>query len=235
MSYQQPRSGEQSPIAIEEIGNGGSLETTVNHPAFGQISVSRRHAGGRGVNLYDSDFGHSDFVTIEIKRSQLRRGLSQDWHYPYEELIHLDMSESQWATFVSSFNSGSGVPCTLTWLPEEGRIPGIPSFDRPEVFKKEMNATMAKAVSEIDSLVASIKESGLSQKKQGELLSKAAIARQELTSNMGFVERQFSEHVENTVERGKQEIHGYINSAISRAGIEAINNQNPLQLLVGKE
>lgn len=231
MSYQSPREGEQAPIVTQEEWGGGS-RTVVNHPAFGQISVSRRSAGGNGVNLYDSDFGHNSFVTIEVKKSQLHRDLSRDWHFPREELIHLDLSESQWASFVSSFNSGSGVPCTLTWLPEEGRIPGIPSFNRSEVFKKEMKETMSDAVKEIDDLISSIKESGLSKKKQDEILRKAAKARQELTSNMSFVNLQFEEHVEKTVERGMQEIHGYLNAAVSRAGLKALsssdNYQSPL-------
>lgn len=230
MSYQAPRDWEQSPEITERIGNGGSVETNVNHPAFGQISVSRRSAGGRGVNLYDSDFGHNSFVTIEIKRSQLNRDLSHDWHYNREELIHLDMSESQWATFVSSFNSGSGVPCTLTWLPGEGRIPGIPSFDRSEVFKKEMRKANQDAVDGIKRLIAAVSETGLSKKKQEELLEGANRALRALTSSVPFVNDQFEEHVENTVERGMQEIHGYMNAAITRAGLAALNGNEVLQL-----
>lgn len=230
MSYQKPRSGEQAPVISEEISNGGSVQTKVNHPAFGQISVSRRNCSGGGMNLYDSDFGHNSYVSIAIKRSELYRDLSRDWHFPKEELIHIDMSESQWATFVSSFNSGSGTPCTLTWLPNEGKIPGIPSFDRSEVFKKEMKQANQEAVDGLKSLISSIKDSGLSKKKQEELLSDANKTLRALTSSIPFVNDQFEEHVENTVERGMQEIHGYINAAVNRAGIKAINGSDFLKL-----
>lgn len=224
MSYNQPRKGEQLPTVTERIGNGGSKETTVNHPAFGQISVSRRQCGGSGVNLYDSDFGHNSFVTIEVKHSELHRDLSRDWHFPREEIVQLNLSESQWATLVSSFNSGSGVPCTLTWKAGEGYLPGIPSFDRKEVFKQEMSDASQEAIEGIKKLIAAVGETGLSKKKQEELLSGANKALRALTSSMPFVHDQFNEHVENTVERGMQEIHGYLNAAITRAGINAINN-----------
>lgn len=231
MSYQTPREWEQSPEITEATSRGGSVETTIKHPAFGQISVSRRSAGGAGVNLYDSDFGHNSFVTVEIKRSELRRDLSRDWQYPREELIHIDMSESQWATFVSSFNSGSGVPCTLTWLPGEGRIPGIPSFNRSEVFKKEMRKTTEEAIDGVKRLLAAVADTGLSQKKQKELSEGAERALRALTSSMPFVNSQFEEHVEEIVEKGYQEVHGYMNAAITRVGISAINNGFiPLQI-----
>lgn len=230
MAYQAPRNGEVSPTIIENDGRSGINETTVQHPAFGQISVSRISASGRGVTLYDSDFGHNSFVRIEVKRSILHRGLSRDWHHPREEIVHLNMSESQWATFVSSFNHGGGVPCTLSWEKGVGSIPEIPPFDRQEVFKKEMREANNEAIDSLKKLIEDIKESGLSKKKQEELIGNANRSLRALTSSMPFVQEQFDEHVETTVERGKQEIHGYMNAAIQRAGITALNGTAPLAI-----
>lgn len=226
MSYKAPRKGEQTPEVSEQSGPGGSKETSVKHPAFGQISVSRRQAGGNGINLYDSDFGHNNFVTIEVKRSELHRDLSRDWHFPREELIQINMSESQWATFVSSFGMGSGVPCTLTWLPGEGYVPGIPTFERKEVFKREMEEASQEAIDGIKKLIAAVGETGLSKKKQEELVSGANRALRALTSSMPFVHDQFNEHVEVTVERGMQEIHGYLNAAVTRAGLKTLTGDS---------
>jgi hypothetical protein len=237
MAYKAPRAGEVSPVVTEAPSYGGTIETTVNHPAFGQISVSRISAGGAGVNLYDSDFGHNNFVRIEVKHSTMHRDLSRDWHHDREHIVHLDLSESQWATFVSSFNQGSGVPCTLNWIVGEGSIPGIPTFDRTEVFKKEMRETTNDAVDSIKELIAAVADTGLSKKKQDELLAGANRALRALTSSIPFVQDQFDEHVETTVERGMQEIHGYMNAAINRAGIAALQggvqngeNRDPILL-----
>src|SRR5215217_5087706 len=123
MSYQQPRNGEEMPVVTEGKSFGSGLETTVKHPAFAQVSVSRRQHGGGGANLYDSDFGHNSYVVVEVKHSELRRDLSRDWHFPKEEIVQFAFSESQWATFVSSFNSGSGTPATLLWEAGKGYVP----------------------------------------------------------------------------------------------------------------
>lgn len=232
MAYKAPRQGEVSPVVTQE-GRFGMDETRVNHPAFGQISVSRISAGGAGVNLYDSDFGHNSFVRIEIKHSELHRSLSRDWHHARGEIVHLDMSESQWATFVSSFNQGSGVPCTLGWIVGEGQIPGIPAFDRTEVFKKEMRETTEEAVKGIKDLIDLVGESGLSKKKQEEILRSAQKALRTLTSSIPFVQDQFDEHVEMTVERGMQEIHGYMNGVLQRAGLTALQNNSEKPLAIG--
>jgi hypothetical protein len=58
------------------------------------------------------------------------------------------------------------------------------------------------------------------------------MAKQEIQSNMPFVEKQFAEHVENTVESAKQEIHGYMVGQLQRAGLTALagNGNLPLQL-----
>lgn len=230
MAYQAPRAGEVSPVVTDNEKNGNISESTVSHPAFGQVSVSRLSAGGKGVNLYDSDFGHNSFVRIELKHSELNRGLSRDWHFPRESIAHFDMSESQWATFVSSFNMGSGVPCTLVWTESAGKVPGIPAFDRAAIFKKEMRDTTQSAIDSVNKLIADIGESGLSKKKQEELASSAKRALQALTSSMPFVHDQFDEHVEVTVERGMQEVHGYLTAAIGRAGLTALGGASPLAI-----
>lgn len=231
MGYQKPRTNEEMPKVTEEIGHGGSVETTVKHPAFAQVSVSRRSQGGNGANLYDSDFGHNSYVVVEVKRSELHRDLSRDWHFDREHIVQFAFSESQWATFVSSFNNGSGTPATLLWESGKGYVPGIPTFDRADIFKKEAKTATQEAVDGINKLIESVKDSGLSKKKQDDLLSGAYKAIKSLTDVLPFIHDQFNEHVEETVEKGYQEIHGYMNAVISRAGIAAINNGfTPLEI-----
>lgn len=229
MSYREPRNGEVSPVVTEKnsYASDTKKQTIVTHPAFGQVSVSRRSCGGAGVNLYDSDFGHNNFVTITLRESELHRDLAHDWHFSQGQIVEFSMSESQWATFVSSFNMGSGTPCTINFRESQGTIPGIPAFDRSEVFKKDMKETTNEAVEAMKRSIAAVKESGLSGKKQEALLKGLNKALQVLQSSIPFVQDQFDEHVEVTIERGMQEIHGYLNGAINRAGLAALNGQTP--------
>lgn len=222
MSYAKPMKGEQSPVIVEESGRGRHNEQRITHPAFGQISVTRGSVGGRGLNLYDSDFGHNEVISIEIKHSELNRGLSRDWHHPRGEIVHLTMSAAQWATFVSSFNVGGGVPCTLTWEKGVGGIPGIPAVDRAATYKHDMKSTTNEAVTQLKKLRKEVEESGLSKKKQDALLSTLHQAEMAVGSSIEFVRDQFDEHIENVIEKSKVEVENYLTSRIQRSGLAAL-------------
>lgn len=199
---------------------GNSVDDTVTtHPAFAQIGASR--VSGNAA-LYDSDFRHQHYMTISIRRSELHRGLNRDWHFGREEIIQVALTEAQWATFVSSPNMSSGVPCTLQHL--HGKtIPGLPNpSERIDQFKEEMEARLARTIRRIDDLIA-----GAKTKAQAEAMR---MLKQELLSNLPFIAKQFAEHMETTTEKAKQEIHGYMTSVLQRAGLEALTGSLPLQI-----
>ena len=58
----------EEPKATPVEGPGGTQETKLTHPAFGQVSASR--VNGR-TNLYGSDFSHNSYISLEIKRSEI--------------------------------------------------------------------------------------------------------------------------------------------------------------------
>lgn len=210
------------PATKDEKGSlGGTVST---HPAFAQIAVHR--VSGR-TNLYDSDFGHNAFVTISVRRSELHRSLSQDWHMADSELIEVAMSESQWATFVSSINVGSGVPCTLQALNGK-EVPGLPAPQRRvDQFSHEMRTKMRKAFAALDEAEKELKGLRASKAQRERVADAIQKARQEMGSNLPYMARQFSEHMEGTVERAKQEVHGYMAGALQRAGVAALRDGAP--------
>lgn len=220
----------EQEIEVEETDRG----TVLTHPAFAQIRASR--VSGGNTRLYDSDFTHNHYMTITIRRSELHRDLSRDWHFGKNEIIEVALSEAQWATFVSSPNIGSGVPCTLQRLQGEGVIPSLPPRDLSATFKKEVDTDMKEAVEFLDALSADIAKSGLSGKKINALNGQVRMARMRITSSLDFVASQFSEHMETTTEKAKQEVHGYVLSTIQRAGIEALTGGKlPLAIEVVNE
>jgi len=204
------------------------------HPAFGQISASR--VNGR-TNLYGSDFSHDGFITITIKASELNRDLSRDWHYEREQLIQVALSEAQWATFVSSLNNGSGVPCTLEWITGVGRLPMLPNpKSRADQFGKEFQKDFDEALTALDELETALQSCGLSQKKMDGLMAKARTAKAKINSSAPFVVDQFGDHMENEMERAKVEIHGYFQNLIQRAGVAALAGPNdPITLALEED
>lgn len=215
MTFDNTKGVTEKPVIKGNHGHG----TKASHPAYAQIVAHRQHGGDRV--LYGSDFVHHSMVSIQIKRSELVRDLSHDWHHGGDELIEVLLSEAQWATFVSSMNMGDGVPCTLTRLQGE-RMPGLELEQRTEQFSREVDEHVQEAIAEIDEVLAKLPQ-------KGEAASKLRLARMQLVSNLPFIAKSFGEHMERTVEKAKVEIHGYMNSQIRAAGLEHMGAK-PLEL-----
>lgn len=200
-------------------GEAWREETKTTHPAFAQISASR--VSGRAY-LYGSDFDHQHYISLRIKRSELHRNLSRDWHFDKEELIEVSMSEAQWATFLSSMNMGGGAPCTLEHFNGQ-RVPGLPHpKPRADQFREEMQKSMEKTTQRVDDTITRVREMGLPKGKTETLVSALEGLKQQIASNLPFVASQFEEHVEDTIEAAKIEVQGYVQGLAQQAGLEAL-------------
>lgn len=218
----------QVPV-VRHTPNDPVSESISDHPAYAQIGAFRQ-SGGSGC-LYGSDFVHEGQVVISISRSELHRGLSRDWAHPREEYIEVALSEAQWATFVSTLNSGSGTQCTLT-RKDGDLIPGLPiPENRKDQFKGELKERLALAEGYMKELRAKIGAASLSAKGKQELLSSLHMAEMNLSSNCGFVADQFGEHMETITEHAKIEVAAYVESRIQRAGLQAIQGQQPIAFI----
>lgn len=206
--------------------------TRYEHPAFAQIRASRVSSSG-GVPLYGSDLLHQNFITITIGRSQLTRSLSRDWYFSNDGLIEVTLSEAQWASFVSSLNIGTGVPCTLTR--HEGReVPGLPHRAQDHEFKNEVRKTMRAATAELDAALAELEVADTKTKRRA-VFEKVRMARQHLVSNLPFVADQFDRHAETTIETARAEVAAYFQSIVTRAGLAALGQDAPVQLPAPEE
>lgn len=216
----------QEPIEGHEPGSHG--DRTFDHPAFGQIMLSRIH----GVStLYGSDFRHHQCVRITIKRSQLRRGLSRDWHFSRNEIVSVDLSDAQWATFVSSFGVGEGVPCTIDSVGGKS-VPEFPLRDSGQEYKAEADAKLAESVKALEDAIEAVKVNtvGLTKAKAAALLEPLQKAHRELAANVPFVAKQFAEHMETRVEKAKVEVNAYMTDTLMRAGLAHLQDDAPLLL-----
>ena len=216
----------QDPVVTNRDPVHGDTET---HPAYGQIRVGRRLGN---TYLYGSDFLHQNTVVITINESDLHRSLNQDWAFARKQIVEVVMSEAQWATFVSSFNVGAGVQCTLAWREGTGSVPGLPAPNRAERFKVEANEKLASIAEELVALGNKVAENaaGLSKVKQADLLAHVEKALRTVNSSIPFVASQMGEHFEEVIEAAKSEVHGYIQNQINRAGLTALGATDVLML-----
>ena len=219
----------QEPVKTEE-----GDEQTFQHPAFGQITVHRVY--GASSALYGSDFIHHSFVRGAIHESQLNRNLSHDWPLTKREIIAVDMSEAQWATFVSSFNLGGGVQCTLSH--RDGKaVPEFPLRDERLEFKTEIDKKLADSIASLDKLIAEVEANttGLTKAKAAAILDPLRKTRQKLTANLPFVAKSFDQHMEKRTEKAKVEINAYMTSTLQRAGLEQLRSNERPPLLIETE
>lgn len=209
---------QQEPELHKGDDTMGDFET---HPAYGQIAVSR--ISGHAY-LYGSDFEHPNYVVVRINESQLNRSLSRDWAFSRKGIIEVAMSEAQWATFVSSFNQGSGVQCTIQNREGEGSVPGIPAPNRTAKFNAEANEDLQDIRRELNELRQKLEENtaGLSKAKAQDLLKHVNLSIRAVSDSLPFVASQMEEHMENVVEAAKAEVHGYLSAQINRAGLAAL-------------
>lgn len=214
-----------------EKANSPVAETRETHPAYAQIGANR--VSGRTF-LYGSDFEHQNYVTVSIRGSELMRGLSNDWPFGRQEYIEVSLSEAQWASFVSTMNSGMGTQCTLRHR-DGTMIPQIPApASRHEQFEREANETIQEAMDHLKALRAKIEAASLSAKAKKDLTDTLHRAEMNLNSNLGFVAEQFGEHMEKTTEKAKVEINAYVQATIHRAGIAHLQESAPFRMIEGE-
>ena len=67
---------------------------------------------------------------------------------------------------------------------------------------------------------------GSARRRSGAWCRQSTKRSTELSSNLPFVADSFDEHVEEKIEKAKQEVHGYMNGVLTRAGDRAVNCTN---------
>lgn len=228
----------EEPVTRPDPHPGSSESTVTTHPAFGQIGAAR--VTGQAF-LYGSDFEHRGYMSIRIHESELHRDLSRDWHFERGRVVEVHLSEAQWATFISTPNMGSGVPCTIGYTRAghmEGHRPYLPAPpSRREQYEAEAAARGEAMLAALETLDARIAELKVSEKQKNELRGHVLAARRELTSGLPFVAKSFAKYTQAVVERAKVEVAAYAMRTLTRMGLERLlgHSEPPLAWIDGRK
>lgn len=218
----------EKPTVTETDGYGNDKEERLSHPAFGMIGAS--HVSG-STRLHGSDFVHQHHVRLRISTGYVRRGLSQNWYHADKQIVEIALSEAQWVSMIASPNRGDGIPCTITWTRNDGMTPEIlPLEPRAETYKREMGSAIDKAREKLADAI----DLARSKKVPSAVIQAMEASYGSLTSSIPFVEKQFSEHVEETVEKAKVEVHAHMRNEIMRSGLTTLlSKSDPLLIESG--
>jgi hypothetical protein len=98
------------------------------------VSV-HRFQGGVKDRLFQNNVNTHTGITLTISLAELKRDLSHDWVFPYQEVVEIHMSPAQWHQLLTEMNT-LGVPCTLSHYFDKDGTFIRPVF--PEDFDNEL-------------------------------------------------------------------------------------------------
>lgn len=187
------------------------------HPAWVLVGASRISHSPPGAVLFDSDIRHQHYVVVRVMRAARKRSLGHDWKSGRRTIIEFAMSEAQWASFVSSMNTGDGVPATLQFdgTLEDPHVPGMPYAPRLQVSMDEVHGAAAAAEAKVQAAFAAYAE-----KKTAANLRALEIAIGHMTPNMDFAAQSLTEHAENVVQRARADIEAFVVQKAQQLGLD---------------
>ncbi len=206
------------------------LDTKVEqHEAFGMISLVRVSGQTR---LFQSEIKHQNWISLTISTASKCRDLSRDWVMPDKELIEVWLSPVQLAEALFNINT-TGVPCTLRRYNIEGGvqadITSMPQVDMRKLFEKEVKEQIANSMNRLSKVVEKLDEMiETKSAKRSEikgLKDDLDTAISHFHSNIPFVEKQFTEAIEDTVMRAKAEIEAYLEEKVRSTGLQALESE----------
>lgn len=184
------------------------------HPAWGMIGAYRVQVSPPGSTLFDSDIRHAHTVIVRLRKAERKRRLNHDHIVEGREFVEIEMSEAQWASFVSSMNS-SGVPCTIRRREDDVFVPEMPFEPRMKESMAEVRGAADKAAETVRAAFAVYAE-----KKNARNLRSLQAAIDNMPANVEFAAKSMTEHAENVVQRARADIEAMVTAKAAQLGLD---------------
>lgn len=199
-----------------------------NHESYGLLSIGRMSSNMK-INLFGSSIKHMDTIRLTISRAEKERELNQDFYFPREKLIEIEMSPTQFAEAITTLNHGSGVPITIRMV--EGKImENCPEEDKRKQFEDEFDGEIKKLCYNIKKLTERTKEI-LNDKKppnkaeKKEMLNEIFKLEQTINTTIPFISGQFNEQMDRTVLEAKGEVEAFVTNKVNQLGLQELRKQ----------
>ena len=195
------------------------------HDSWGMVGICHRYHGGR--ELFGSDVTNYNTICLRIKTAQCSRELGRDWIMGDKTLIEITLSANQFADLLTNANVGDGVPCTIEYVIDKGMIKYQPQEPKLKIIEEERDALAEKAVSDIHSSIAMVKEL-IEKKKISKTIGEELLFNMNgaLSSLVGggkeFYKKQAKQEVENMVVEAKRQVQSYVDNKIYSTGLQML-------------
>ena len=189
-----------------------------SHPSYGLISFNRTYSSGANA-LFGSSIKHHNPIRMVISHAEMDRGLNKDWYHSRGRIVEIEMSQSQFADAITSFNQGDGVPCTILFTERDGRIPECKFINKTEQFRNEFREQLTDTESGLADCIKEVKDifdskKNLTKEDRKNILNALEKAKMNVSCNADFVYNSFAEQMDKTVKESKGEIESFMQNKI---------------------
>jgi hypothetical protein len=200
-----------------------------SHPSYGLIKFVRGTCGGKGARLFGSSIDSPAVITLSIDHAEVTQEYNRDWHYARSKIVEVDLSPSQYAELLTTMNVGSGVPCTIKYIENIGRIAPPPVQENlAQRTKTDFKHKTAEISNKLDGLkrytdvLLEGKTVGKGQVR--ELADKIDMAITEIKHNLPYILEQFEEHTDKMVTVAKAEMDAFVTCVVEKTGLEKLRS-----------
>lgn len=204
------------------------------NPSYGLISFNRINRAAK--SLFGSSIKHENPIQMILYHASIERSVNKDWYYPRGRIVEIEMSQSQFADLITSFNNGNGTPCTIRFTERDGYIPECDYVNKVEQFQKEFSNDLYDIRNDLDKSIIAINEI-LETRKTLRKIDKETIlsilnnVKQTIGCNSDFVLNSFNEQMERTITEAKSEIEAFMSYKVHELALEAIRETEDLKIV----
>ena len=203
------------------------------HPSYGMIRFARSSIGGSGTALFGSTIMHNNVIRLSISKGMMEREGNEDWFLAGTDIndmiVEVEMSYTQFAEAITSLNIGEGIPVTITKV-NGTFVEPCPYSDRQKVMRREVDEATRDLVRQLEKRSEEIEKlldekRVLSREDRRNIVSTLKNVRQELKSNIPYLQKLFAEQMDKTVTEAKGEFETYLQNKMNSIALAAISEQ----------
>lgn len=205
------------------------------HPSYGIISVSRINSNPQ-VSLFGSSIKHSNYISLTISKAyRIRNDLNYDNFISENDLIEINMSQSQFLDMITNMNHHPGIPVTINYI-NGTKIEDCPYVSKIKEFQDEFKQVCVNLKSNLNKDIKDILDiinlkNSLSKTNKHVIINALRNINKEISENIPFIASQFVAQLDKTISEAKNEVDNYTKIKLMEAGIEKFSNDLEIKLL----
>lgn len=199
-------------VAFTESPEDVAPKMPEEHPSYGTLSISKV-TKSHAAPCFGSPILVNSVIHLSLCTAKISRSLHNDNIYANEEIVRVEMTPQQFSDMLTSPNSGSGTPVTITRLLGKG-VEDTPFVSKLEQFQGELKEKIKginhKTKTLTEEFTELIERSKLAKKEKEYMLKLLDSLNMEVESNLPFLTSQLGEEMDKVVGEAKSAINSYL-------------------------